>query len=201
MCSEAITSIADKSGAVEIVGSAADSENALARIATLKPEIVLMDIRLPGALSGIEVTARLAQAYPEIKVIILTNCQDEESLHSAIDAGAAGYLLKSEIHDPAIILQAIQAVHHGKGYITPTITEKIITTLKNYRKYNDQGLTKREREILIHISQGKNNRLIAEELNIHERTVANHVSNILFKINAKNRTEAAAFARKTGIVT
>lgn len=200
MCREAVRSIIEKTETLEAVGSAMDAESAIDKAIALKPDVVLMDLRLAGQLSGIDATARMVEACPQIKVVILTNCQDESSLHAAIDAGAVGYLLKSEVHDPAVILEAIREVHAGNGYITPVMSGKLISAVHTQRKQNNYGLTRREKEILNHISQGKNNRVIAEHLHIHERTVANHVSNILFKINAQNRTQAVALARKTGII-
>ena len=201
MCREALQSVIQQAAFIEMVGSAADGEKALSRIPLLQPDVVLMDIRLSGEISGIDATALLTRACPQVKVIILTNSQDEERLHAAIQAGAAGFLLKSEIHDPAVILRAIREVNCGKGYMTPSVAAKVLAALKNTRRFNDHELTRREVEILGHLGEGKSNRGIAEQLGIHERTVANHVSNILYKINAKNRTEAVAIARKTGLVT
>lgn len=115
----------------------------------------------------------------------------------ASDAGAFGYILKSDVQDIDIILRAIHTVHQGGEYFTPSIKEKLRSRISGKSKF---GLSKREIEVLREIAKGLSNRTIADELRIDERTVANHVSNILFKINAKNRTEAVAISRREGII-
>ena len=117
-----------------------------------------------------------------------------------LEAGAAGYLLKKEVQDPETIIQAIKTVYHGYAYMTPAVTAKVLNVIKNLIKSGEYNLTKREMEILSLMSKGEDNRKIADLLNINIRTVANHVSNILYKVDAKNRTEAAVIARKLGLI-
>ena len=114
--------------------------------------------------------------------------QSLETLQSVITAGAAGFLLKQEVHDPETIAAAIRTVHHGNAYMTPSMTAKILTVVRRLSRDGSYDLTKREREILQLITEGRGNREIAGELAIDVRTVANHVSNLLFKMGAKNRT-------------
>jgi DNA-binding NarL/FixJ family response regulator len=121
-------------------------------------------------------------------------------LQGAVSAGACGFLLKKEVQDPKVIVQAIRTVHKGEGYLTPSMISKILRVVQRLSDHDKYQLTKREREILKLVVEGKDNREIAQALEIDVRTVANHVSNLLYKMNAKNRTEAAAIARREGLV-
>ncbi len=172
----------------------------LERALKINPDVVLMDIRYHGENLGIEATSTIKKKLPETKVIVFTAFPDEENLRDAVKAGASGYLLKKEVQDPDTIVQAIHTVYRGNAYMTPAITAKILNIIKSLTKKREYELTKREVEILRLIADGKDNSEIANALSINIRTVANHVSNILFKMNAKNRTEAAAIARKDGII-
>jgi DNA-binding NarL/FixJ family response regulator len=168
--------------------------------ARIKPDVVLMDIRFHKENLGIGATSTLKEKLPETKVIIFTEFPDEEILRGAIKAGASGFLLKKEVQDTDIITNAIRTVHRGDAYITPSITAKILNEIKRLTEKCKFELTKRELQILRLIADGKDNKGIAKTLDIDERTVANHISSILFKMNAKNRTEAATIARREGIL-
>jgi DNA-binding NarL/FixJ family response regulator len=200
MCREAIQSVIERTDGIDMVGAAADAAHAVEDVMALKPDVVLMDIRLQGDINGIQATEALAKRCPEAHIVIFTSFPDSDTLNAAILAGAAGYLLKEETGNPDILIQAIREVYQGNAYMTPRISAEILKVIRKPHHHNQFGLTRRELEILRKMADGMNNRGIARELSIQERTVANHVSNILFKINAKNRTEAACIARKEGLL-
>ncbi len=200
MCREALVSVLGKGDGIEIAGAVEDVREGMKECARIRPDVVLMDVLFHGKKLGILATAELINKLPETKVIIFTEFPDEDILKSAVKAGAAGFLLKKEVQDPDIILQAIRSVHRGDAYMTPSMTAKILRVVQRLSDHDKYALTKRELEILKPVSEGKDNKEIAEALDIDVRTVANHVSNLLFKMNAKNRTEAAAIARREGII-
>ena len=200
MCREAIQSVIERAGGIEVVGAAARAAHATEEVAASKPDVILMDIRLQGDINGIQATEVLTQRCPEARIVIFTSFPDPDTLNAAILAGAAGYLLKEETSNPDILIQAIREVFQGNAYMTPRITAEILKVIRKPLHPNPFGLTRREFEILRLVADGLNNRAIARALTIQERTVANHVSNILFKINAKNRTEAACIARRQGLL-
>jgi DNA-binding NarL/FixJ family response regulator len=191
MWSEAIISVLKKRDDIILLGEAKNAETGLARIRQTKPDVVLMDIRLKGALSGIDATAEITRTMKNIKVIVFTIDPSEEYLNTAINAGAAGYLLKKEVNDPEILIKAIHEVFAGQAFITPSVTKQVLSIIRNVKKGNNTyRLTNREIEILRQISEGNTNKEIACALHIHERTVANHVSNIFRKMDVTNRVEA-----------
>lgn len=200
MCREALVSVIGKEEGIDVIGDAEDLHEGLDRALKINPDVVLMDIRYHGENLGIDATSTINKKLPETKVIVFTAFPDEENLRNAVKAGASGYLLKKEVQDPDTIVQAIHTVYRGNAYMTPAITAKILNVIKNLTKNRQYELTKREVEILRSIAEGKDNSEIANALSINIRTVANHVSNILFKMNAKNRTEAAVIARKDGVI-
>jgi DNA-binding NarL/FixJ family response regulator len=201
MCREALVSVLGKEQGLEITGAVGDVREGMAECTRIKPDVVLMDVLFHGERLGIEATSTLQGKLPDTKVIIFTEFPDEETLQSAINAGASGFLLKKEVQDPEIIVNAIHTVHRGDAYMTPLMTAKILKVVQRLSQDDDEyKLTKRELEVLELITAGKENRDIAGWLHIDVRTVANHVSNLLFKMGAKNRTEAAAIARRKGLV-
>ena len=200
MCREAIQSVIDRTVDIELVGTAEKAEGLIKTIVTLKPDVVLMDIRLKGKISGIEATKIITKRCPNTRVIIFTNFPDSETLNAAILAGAAGYLLKEETSNPDILIQAIREVAQGNSYMTPRISAEILKVIRNRNHLKQMGLTQRELELVKLMAEGLNNREIARRLKIKERTVANHIGNILFKLNAKNRTEAVSIARNNGLL-
>jgi two-component system response regulator DegU len=197
MWSEAIISVLKKRSDILLLGEAKSAEAGLLKIKELQPDIVLMDIRLQGSLNGIQATAEVTGVTKNTKVIVFTIDPDEEYLYAAIKAGAAGYLLKKEVNDPEILIKAISEVHRGKAFITPAVTKRVLNIIRDVNKQNDlYNLTNREKEILKYISQGKTNKEVAYTLGIHERTVANHMSNIFRKLDVSNRVEAIQKARE-----
>jgi len=200
MCREALVAVLGQHPGLEIIDALEDVRSGFAIAVKASPDVVLMDVMFHGEILGIEATARLKKIVPDTKIIVFTEFADEDTLHDAIKAGASGFLLKREVQDPDIVVQAILSVHRGEAYLTPAMTAKIIQVVRRLAHRAPFDLTKRESQVLKLITEGKDNRKIAEKLDINIRTVANHVSNLLFKINAKNRTEAAAIARKERLI-
>lgn len=199
MCREALVSVLGKEQEIEIIGVSEEPRQGIAACAECGPDVVLMDVLFQGERLGLWATTELGKRLPQTRVIIFTEFPDEETLQGAVKAGASGFLLKKEVQDPDIILNAIRSVHRGDAYLTPSMIAKILNVVRRLSDRGKYDLTRREAQILQFITEGNDNRGIAKELRIDERTVANHVSNLLFKMNAKNRTEAAAIARREGL--
>jgi DNA-binding NarL/FixJ family response regulator len=200
MCREALVAVLGQEPDLQVLDAAEDPESGLAKAVAARPDVVVMDVLFGGKRLGIEATAALKAQLPDVKVIIFTEFPDEETLRSAVTAGASGFLLKREVQAPEIIANAIRAVHRGDAYLTPSMTSRILNVVRHLSETEHHGLTRRELEVLRLVAEGQDNKGIARRLGIDERTVANHVSSVLFKMNAKNRTEAAAIARKSGLV-
>ena len=177
---------------LEVVGLAGSGTEALASSAELRPDIVLLDLEMPGA-KGVEVTERLAKELPSVGVIVFTAFDRDEQILAAIKAGARGYLLKGAPRDE--IFRAIRIVHAGGSLIEPVVASKLLR-----RMQENSALTAREREVLRLVAVGQANKQIAKELSVSERTVKFHVSSILGKLGARNRTEAIATARARGLL-
>jgi len=189
---------------IEVVGTAEDGEQALEQALRLHPDLVLMDIRMPGV-NGVEGTKRLRARLPDVKVLMLTTFSDSEYIFEALEEGASGYLLKDMPTDT--IVQAIMTVHHGGVVLPKDFTVQVLSELRKKNKLEPAtdkpavlaGLTARELEILRALGQGLNNKEIAEGLFITEGTVKNHVSNVIQKLDVRDRTQAAIFAVRYGI--
>ncbi len=184
----------------EIVALAGDGEQAIASIKETSPDVVLLDINMP-VMNGIDCLKQIKQDYPEIKVIMLTIHEDAEYLIETINIGAEGYVLKDA--DVSSLVKAIQKVVQGEVYIHPTLSGILVREYKrkdkNIEDVIGNNLTKREYEVIRLISKGYNNKEIAIELFISEKTVKNHVSNIFKKIKVTDRTQAALYAIKHNI--
>lgn len=184
-------------GDLEIVGEASDGEDAIVQIKDAVPDVVLMDLVLPG-IDGIEATRQTRDASPTTKVIVLTSFADDEKVFPAIKAGAAGYLLKDV--EPIQLADAIRAVHRGEALLHPTVAAKLMQEVAtNGRRAPGGDLTDRELEVLRLIARGMSNREIANELIVSEKTVKTHVSNILAKLHLADRTQAALYAVRRGL--
>jgi len=185
---------------VEFVGEAATGDEAIAQAAALQPDVILMDIQMPG-LNGIEATRRILQTSPHIGVIVLTMFEDDDSVFAAMRAGARGYILKGA--DQAEVLRAIRAVASGEALFGPAIAKKVIGFFSGARSAMPPQafpeLTEREREILDLIAQGRNNAEIADRLVLSPKTVRNHVSNIFSKLQVADRAQAIVRAREAGL--
>jgi DNA-binding NarL/FixJ family response regulator len=181
-----------------IVAEAADGQEAIAQAADLHPDIILMDLHMPG-LNGVEATRQIAQASPQVGIVVLTMLEDDASVFAALRAGARGYLLKGA--DQTEVLRAIDVVAHGEAIFSPSIAQRLMQYFANMRPVFPQSafpdLTEREREILGLIALGKSNAEIAEELVISPKTVSNHVSNIFSKLQVVDRAQAVLRAQQS----
>ncbi|QES49348.1 DNA-binding response regulator [Streptomyces venezuelae] len=189
---------------IEVVGQAVDGADAVAKVAELDPDVVLMDIRMPGV-SGIEATAAITRA-PEarVKVLVLTTFDLDEYVYEALRAGASGFLLKDASADQ--LAEAVRVIAAGEALLSPNITKRLITEFSRLGAPRAPSrdrigeLTERETEVLSLIAQGLSNAEIAEHLVVAEQTVKTHVSRILVKLGLRDRTQAAVFAYETGLV-
>jgi DNA-binding NarL/FixJ family response regulator len=180
---------------IEVVGEAADGAEAVALVAELAPDVVLMDVVMPQ-LDGIEALRRIRTQRPKTRVIVLTSFGDEDKLLPAVRAGAAGYLLKSA--PPSEITRAIRAAHEGDAVIDPKAAGRLLDALAGAGP-PPQVLTPRERDVLTLLSRGLSNKRIALELGLREKTVKVHVTHILAKLGVSDRTQAALYATREGL--
>lgn len=185
----------------EVVGEAATGDETIARAATLQPDVILMDLNMPGT-NGIEATRRILQASPHINILVVTMYEDDDSVFAAIRAGARGYLLKGADQDET--LRAIQAVSHGEAIFSPAIAKRLIryftpTKAQTTPPQAFPDLTEREREILSLLAQGHNNAEIAHRLVLSLKTVRNHLSNVFNKLQVADRAQAIIRAREAGL--
>ncbi len=181
---------------MQVVGEATGGGEAVQAALALRPDIILMDVQLPGQ-SGVEATAAICAAWPEAKVIILTTFDRDDYVYQAVRAGAAGFLLKDTPADN--LLAVIRKVQAGETFLQPEIAARALRELLRPAEPPLDPLTEREGEVLVLLAQGLANRQIAEALVLSEGTVKNHVANILAKLRAANRTEAADIARRRGL--
>jgi DNA-binding NarL/FixJ family response regulator len=188
----------------EVVGEAADGQSALDAYAELLPDVVLMDIRMPG-MDGVEATRRLRERWSETKVIILTTFDDDANVFEGLRAGAAGYLLKDLSGQE--LAQAVRTVYKGGGLIEPTVAKRVMAEfarlhppVRTAGEGLPEPLSEREREILKLVSAGLSNREIGARLGLSEGTVKNYVTSVLQKIGVRDRTQAALRGRELGII-
>jgi len=184
-----------------VVGECEDGESAVQAISALAPDVVLMDVRMPG-MTGIEAARAITELHRDVRVVMLTASEDEGDLFSSIRAGASGYLLKEASTED--VAGAIRAVARGQGLVSPAMTPKLLAAFNNLATRAEDGegerrLTRRETEILELVAQGLSNKQIAAELVISQNTVKNHVRNILEKLRLRSRAEAAAFAVRANL--
>jgi DNA-binding NarL/FixJ family response regulator len=189
---------------MDVVGEAANGDEAVALVERLRPSVVLMDLRMPKV-DGIQATARLRERCPEIPIRVLTTFDDDANLFGALRAGAAGYLLKDVSSET--LVAAIHAATRGESFLQSTVTGRVVAA---FARLMDSGgpkaealvlpLSPREREIVSLLGSGASNKEIADRLNLAEGTVKNHVTNILTKLDVRDRTQAALRARQLGIV-
>jgi NarL family two-component system response regulator LiaR len=179
---------------IEVVGEAGDGEEALEEVRRLAPDVALMDLVMPR-MDGIEAIRHIRAESPQTRVIVLTSFVDEDKMLPAVRAGAAGYLLKDV--EPQELVTAIRTVHGGAALLHPAVVAELVREATTPR---GDGLTEREREVLALIARGRANKAIAFELGVSEKTVKTHVSNILGKLNLTDRTQAALYAVREGLV-
>ena len=189
---------------IELVGEAGTGQEALTLASDLQPDVILMDIQMPD-LNGVDVTERILRTRPDAGIIILTMLEDDDSLFSAIRAGARGYVLKGA--DKAEMLKSIRAVAEGEALFGPAIATRLLNLFHDGPSLPQKDppstlfpeLTDREREILAYVARGDTNSKIAEQLSISLKTVRNHVSSIFNKLQVTNRAQAAIRGRDAGL--
>jgi DNA-binding NarL/FixJ family response regulator len=185
---------------IEVVGEAATGKEVVERAAKLRPDVILMDIQMPG-INGIEATRRILEANPHVGVVVLTMFEDDDSVFSAMRAGARGYVLKGA--DPSEILKVLRAVAGGEAYFGPEIALRLMTFFSASKPASPAEalpeLTAREREILDLIAQGHTNAKIAAHLFVSPKTVGNHISHIFTKLQVADRAHAIIRAREAGL--
>ncbi len=178
-----------------VVDEASNAKEAVQKALLHRPEVVVLDIRLPGG-SGIDACREIVTAAPEVKVIMLTSFAEDDMLFEAIAAGAAGYVLKQIGGDD--LVRAIEAVGRGDSLLDPTLTQRVFARVREAQRKDEQSafsqLTEQEMRVLGLVAEGKTNREIAQQLFLGEGTVRNYVSSILSKLALTNRAEAAAYA-------
>ena len=216
---DGIASLLEIQDTIEVVGTASNGQEALEKAISLRPDVILMDVRMP-VMDGVVATGQVRRELPSCRVLMLTTFDDEEYVIDALRAGASGYLLK-DLPAPDLA-SAVQAVYKGIYQLDPVVASKVISSLTRQRNFDsttqtlpvssvsstmsDAGtlspqtanLTGREVEVLRLIAQGATNREIAEQLVISEGTVKNHISNILSRLGLRDRTQAAIYARENG---
>jgi DNA-binding NarL/FixJ family response regulator len=190
----------DRVADVAVVGEAASGDEAVELAHKLEPDVILMDIKMPG-LNGIEATREIQQASPQIGVLVLTMFEDDDSVFAAMRAGAKGYLLKDSGGEG--VVHAIRAVASGEAVFGPGVAERIMGFFSAPRaaapKRAFPELTEREEEVLSLVAQGRSNQEIARQLFVSLKTVRNHVSNILLKLQVADRAQAVIRARDAGM--
>lgn len=191
---------------LDIVAEAGNGEEAVAAARLHQPDIMLMDLRMPR-LNGVEATRRITQEMPDIRVIVLTTFEDDEEVYEALSAGAVGYLLKASPSER--VVEAIELTARGESFIEPSVTAKLLghfsrlasnQTKREAPQPLAEPLSARELDVLRHLASGRSNKEIAHELGIAEGTVKNHMSNVIGKLGALDRTQAALRARELGLI-
>jgi DNA-binding NarL/FixJ family response regulator len=197
-----LRSVLSSDDGIEVVGEAGDGRTALDEIRKLRPDLVLMDIRMPD-LDGISATREVLAAEPEIKVVVLTTFEEDDYIFEALSAGASGFLLKRT--KPEELIAAIHTVADGDSLLSPSVTRRVIDRMAGQPAAalsgaRLEGLTPREREVLELVGRGLSNREIAEAFFIEESTVKTHVKRILMKLGLRDRVQAVILAYETGVI-
>ena len=194
---QGLVALLDRRDTFQVVGEAGTVEEAMTVVRRMKPDLVIMDVRLPDG-SGIEACRDIRSEMPEVRVVILTSYPDEEAVLSAIIAGASGYLLK-QIRGRDLV-SAVESVGRGESLLDPAVTEKVLERVRRIAagSYTDElaTLTSQEQKILMLVAEGKTNKEIASEVFLSDKTVKNYVSSILSKLNLERRAQAAAYVAK-----
>lgn len=193
-----LSAILETEETFEVVGEAANGNQAVWKTRSLQPDVILMDLVMPEK-DGIAAIKEIKKDDPQAKILVITSFSEDEKVFPAIKAGALGYLLKDS--SPDELMQAIQEIYHGKASLHPTIARKLIMELKEDEpksQPSEQVLTAREVDVLNLIAHGLSNQEIANQLMVSETTVRFHVSNILSKLHLANRTQAVLYALKEG---
>jgi DNA-binding NarL/FixJ family response regulator len=192
---EGLKTLLEASGEIEVIGESASAVDATNRIPALRPDVAILDARLPDG-SGIEVCRAIRSVDPDLHALILTSYDDDEALFAAIMAGAAGYVLKDVRGND--LLDAIRRVAAGQSLIDPTLMARVLDRVRNGAKVAPEleGLTEQELKLLGHLAEGLTNRQISERMFLAEKTVKNYVSALLHKLGLERRTQAAVLATR-----
>lgn len=192
----------EEEGDIEVVGEAADGQEALALAVEHSPDVAVLDIQMPH-MNGIEVTRRIKAERPDVRVLVLTAYDDDPYIFAALQAGAGGYVLKSA--PPGELIRAVRAVHRGESALDPAVTAKVMKQVASGKPPGAadvvEGLSEREIEVLRLAARGLTNKAIGQELDISDRTVQGHLANIFDKLGVGTRTEAVLLAVKQGWIT
>jgi NarL family two-component system response regulator LiaR len=195
---EGLRSLLEVQEGIEVAGEAADGEAAVREAEARRPDVILMDLVMPR-LDGVGAMRELRRRLPSARVIVLTSFTDDDRLLPAIQAGAAGYLLKNA--DPREVVRAVRAAHRGDALLDPSVAARLVDAMSQPAGADPTDrLTPREREVLALIGRGLPNKLIARELQISEKTVKTHVGHVLAKLGVTDRTQAALQAVRRGLV-
>ena len=194
---QGMKTILDLEPGLEVGGEAADGEVGVHMALDLRPDIILMDVQMPR-MNGIEAIAAVCSVWPEARIIILTTFRRDDYVFEGVRAGAVGFLLKDTPADD--LIKTVQRVHAGEVFIQPEIASRLLRELLAPQALPIEPLSEREHEVLVLLAHGHSNREIADRLVLAEGTVKNHVSNILAKLQAENRTQAADIARRYGLI-
>jgi NarL family two-component system response regulator LiaR len=197
-----LRALLDREAGIEVAGEAEDGEQALRAADRLRPDVILMDLEMPG-LGGIDATRRISEVHPDSKVVVLTSHSSEEDVFPALKAGALGYLLKHSA--PEDVLQAIHQAYRGETVLHPAIARMVLQELHRPSQPKQPAttdpLSERELEVLRLIARGLSNQEIADKLVVGEATVRSHVSSILRKLQLASRTQAALYALREGLAS
>ena len=197
MVRKGIISYLETEPAIEIVGEADCGKRAVSLVKDTKPEVVLMDLLMENG-SGIDATREILSFYPECKIIIITSFYDDEQVFPAIEAGAFSYMLKTATASE--VIKAIEKASRGETVIEPKVANRMMKRLRPQERKPHDELTERELDVLKCIGEGMTNQQISEELFIGVKTVKTHVSNILGKLGLSDRTQAAVYANRNGLI-
>jgi len=199
---EGLKEILEKVPDLDVVGSAGTGAEAVSQAETLVPDVILMDINMPD-MNGIEATQKILKNHPDIRIIMLTMLEDDDSLFAAMRAGARGYILKGA--DKTAVINTIRSAADGEALFGPAIASRLTKFFQNIEGVTNQGvvpfpeLTDRERELLELVASGKSNQEISHQLHITSKTVSNHVSSIFNKLKVGDRAQAIVKARQAGL--
>ena len=190
-----VRELLEAEGDIEVVGEAGTAEQARQRIPATRPDVAVLDVRLPDG-TGVEVCRDIRSDHPDIACLMLTSFSDDEALFEAIMAGAAGYVLKQVRGNE--LVDAVRRIAAGQSLLDPTVTARVLERLRKGTEEDEQlrSLTEQERRLLMLLAEGKTNRQIGEDMFLAEKTVKNYVSNVLAKLGMSRRTEAAVYAAR-----
>jgi DNA-binding NarL/FixJ family response regulator len=198
-----VRSLLEQDGRFQVIGETGDGQEAIRLVTATRPDVVLMDVHLPGGLSGLDATETIARDCPEVKVIILTQYENREYIRRAIRIGARGYLLKRSVASQ--LTDAILTVHAGQRYLHPSVADELVDLVTAGRSIEDteddyDRLTPREKQVFTLLAEGKTSREIAEYLTISLKTAMTHRTNLMEKLNLHSRAELIRYAIRKKVI-